>query len=657
MNLWKRFSEIGLHDGTQPYCVRSIVLANRVAFVLFILTSLLVSVLVAIDGYNIATLRIAGSLLFYVSTPLLNHYRKYDLSRVIISTVVPLYILYLIGVNPNNDQVLVYSGSYFPPRILTIATCIIPFLVFNTFFEKSLLIVTSFVGFVCAIGYDFLLAAMGKEVDVYQRTDLFIYYNLIFFLQFATLTISSFMLKRSVDRTDEANRYLIKEKEATNKLLLDKNVSLEELNKEIETQNEEMKLQAEELNASHEKTEESSRIIEQQRNELALYNKQLEQLVVAKNQELVNTNEELIKHNSELRQFSFTISHNLRAPVARLLGLTYLLDGYEKDLPESLREYIGLIQKSTNELDVVIKDLNKIIDIRNEIYRIKERVLLQGEWEKVLSIVQPNIHFDAQIDTNFEEAPELFTIRPIIHNAFYNLLSNAIKYRSPQRTLQVKVQTTISNQNLIIAFTDNGLGIDLTKFGKSIFGLYKRFHMHVEGKGLGLYLVKTQLESIGGSLALQSVVNQGSTFTLSFPISTGLHEQIFFENDCAVISYNAVQNNCCLVWRKQVDSKEYRAVYSKVVEMLSIYNTPAWLSDSRALIQVNEEDLEWMFGTILTQARKNGLERIALVLNESLLPPAYVAYIKERTEKIGLMLKIVSSITKGDQWLAENTNA
>ncbi len=652
---WNRMSEIGVHKHTPQELLRSIVLSNRIALVLAGLTSLLIAVLWSLTSLSPSLLRIMGSLLFYLSVPILNYYGKYNTSRSLLAVIVPIYIIFLIAVNPATLETAIYTASYFPPRILIIATSIIPFLLFNTYSEKIPLFTTTTVSLVCAVAYDGVLALLGKQVDVYAQFNVFIYYNVIFFIQFATLSISSFLLKRSVDRTDRENQVLLEQTKSVNDLLLVKNSSLQKLNEEKEAQHEEMLIQAEELNSSYEKMEESSRIIESQKNELAQHNTELEKLVASKSRDLLKTNEELVKHNSELRQFSFTVSHNLRAPVARLLGLTYLLEGFEQNLPDDLRNYISLIQKSTHELDSVIKDLNKIIDIRNEIYRIKERVYLQEEWGKIISILQTNIEPTMRLETSFANATDLFTIRPVIHNAFYNLLSNAIKYRSPKRNLHVMVSTAIQEDHILIRFTDNGLGIDLDKYRASIFHMYKRFHPHIEGKGIGLYLVKSQVESLGGTLEIDSEVNKGTTFLLSLPIYKSLQDQLFFENSDIKISYHAVYNYCHLSWQRPVQGEPFKVVYVKCLEMMSIYHTPLWLVDSRKLSTVAKSDLDWLFSSIFSQAVNNGLQRIALIVKQDTTTEDYLNYILKNAADQSIRLQIFYSLQKGKNWLTTSS--
>jgi signal transduction histidine kinase len=83
----------------------------------------------------------------------------------------------------------------------------------------------------------------------------------------------------------------------------------------------------------------------------------------------------------------------------------------------------------------------------------------------------------------------------------------------------IAIKSKVIANKVELEITDNGLGIDLKRKGKEVFGLYKRFHYHVEGKGMGLFMVKTQVEALGGTIKIESEVNKGTTFTISFPLS------------------------------------------------------------------------------------------------------------------------------------------
>lgn len=244
-------------------------------------------------------------------------------------------------------------------------------------------------------------------------------------------------------------------------------------------------------------------------------NKNLESSVAEKTMELQKTNLELLKQNDDLLQFSYSVSHNLRGPVARMLGLTNIFH-HSKDTAEQ-NLMIDYVRRASQDLDSILRDLSKIIDLRNDLHNSKEWVDLEGEWVRSCALLRDVIKWDFQILHNFGMAPRMFTVKALIQSVFYNLLSNAIKYRSDQRGLIIQVRSRAVGVNGYIEFEDNGIGIDVDKFKDSLFKLFKRFHTHVEGRGLGLYLIKSQIESLNGSIHLESVVDQGTIFTVMIP--------------------------------------------------------------------------------------------------------------------------------------------
>jgi signal transduction histidine kinase len=113
---------------------------------------------------------------------------------------------------------------------------------------------------------------------------------------------------------------------------------------------------------------------------------------------------------------------------------------------------------------------------------------------------------------------QLSIIKSYIHSIFLNLITNSIKYRHVNKELIINIKSEVANDKVIISIKDNGSGINLQEHGDKIFSLYKRFHANIEGKGLGLFLVKTQLESMGGSIHVKSEVNSGTEFIIELPI-------------------------------------------------------------------------------------------------------------------------------------------
>src|SRR5690606_16972789 len=121
---------------------------------------------------------------------------------------------------------------------------------------------------------------------------------------------------------------------------------------------------------------------------------------------------------------------------------------------------------------------------------------------------------EAVITCNFGEKDSVISVKSYLYSIFYNLILNSIKFRRPGIPPEIELSTKTRTEFTIITFKDNGLGINLSEKEDQIFNLYKRFHHHVEGKGMGLFMVRTQVEMLGGKISLQSKINAGTTFTI-----------------------------------------------------------------------------------------------------------------------------------------------
>jgi PAS domain S-box-containing protein len=226
---------------------------------------------------------------------------------------------------------------------------------------------------------------------------------------------------------------------------------------------------------------------------------------------------DLLQRNNDLEQFAYIVSHNLRSPVANIIGLSEMLDG--ENLSDEMNEVITGLSYSSEKLDSVIMDLNEVLKVRNELSENKISVCLPGLVQDITASIKSMIDKEsAIIEFDFSEADKLLTIKSYIHSIFYNLITNAIKYRQPDTNPVIKIKSYKQDGRMLIAFCDNGMGIDLIANGEKVFGLYKRFHTHIEGKGLGLFMTKTQVETLGGKISIQSEVNKGTTFKTEFII-------------------------------------------------------------------------------------------------------------------------------------------
>ena len=225
---------------------------------------------------------------------------------------------------------------------------------------------------------------------------------------------------------------------------------------------------------------------------------------------------ELTKNNKDLKQFSYITSHNLRAPLSNLTGLLNLIE----DIPienQELREIIDGFNKSTQLLNETINDLVKVIIIKDNHSIDKESLMLKDLFEDVFGQLNFLIGLHKPIIfLNFDEVSFLNTNKSYLESILLNLLTNAIKYKSENRRLNINITAHQLRDSVILIFKDNGIGIDLERNKDKIFGLYQRFHDHPDSKGLGLYLVKSQVETMGGTISVESKVNVGTTFTLTF---------------------------------------------------------------------------------------------------------------------------------------------
>ena len=225
---------------------------------------------------------------------------------------------------------------------------------------------------------------------------------------------------------------------------------------------------------------------------------------------------ELIKSNNNLKQFSFITSHNLRAPLSNILGILQLLDTSGMD--DVNIQLLNLINTSALQLQETIKDLSDIIVIRNQSEVKNEIFKIENIFENICKIYLNTIKdISYSIKTDFH-AKEVLLHKPYVESIFINLVSNAGKYRSSSRPLELSIITFSNEQDeLVIKFSDNGMGLDTLRLKDRLFGLYQRFHDHTEGKGLGLFIVKSQVIAMGGSIALESEEDRGTTFTIIIP--------------------------------------------------------------------------------------------------------------------------------------------
>ncbi|MFB9864556.1 PAS domain-containing sensor histidine kinase [Rufibacter immobilis] len=240
-----------------------------------------------------------------------------------------------------------------------------------------------------------------------------------------------------------------------------------------------------------------------------------------RNEDLMQKNKELLRINNDLDNFVYTASHDLKSPITNLEGLLSALQEDLGDEKEKHQQILTMMHGSVNALKKVITDLTDISKLQQESER-REKVqiaeLLDDIKESLSSLIDSS---KAKIRLEKQDFSHLTYSRKNLRSVLYNLVSNAIKYAAPNRPPVVTIFTELTpNGEHVLTVKDNGLGIAKEQTSK-IFAMYKRVHDHVEGSGIGLYLVRKILENSGDTISVESEVGKGSEFKVIF------HQQNF----------------------------------------------------------------------------------------------------------------------------------
>lgn len=234
------------------------------------------------------------------------------------------------------------------------------------------------------------------------------------------------------------------------------------------------------------------------------------------NDELSDKNNELLRINNDLDNFVYTASHDLKSPIANIEGIVILLrDILQGKLPEEDEQILDMAWEAINKLKETIADLAEITKVQKELQSKVEPLQFNSILEDVKKDIQTQIdEADAVIDADFKVKDILYA-RKNLRSIMYNLVSNAIKYKSPDRPAEVKIRTYMENEFVVLEVRDNGLGIKKEQQHK-LFSMFKRLHSHVEGSGIGLYIVKRIIENNNGMITVDSELNKGTTFKVFF---------------------------------------------------------------------------------------------------------------------------------------------
>lgn len=248
---------------------------------------------------------------------------------------------------------------------------------------------------------------------------------------------------------------------------------------------------------------------------LAALNEKLQ----ATNEDLGNSNQQLMRTNVDLDNFIYTASHDLKAPISNIEGL---LQALIHELPTQQSKagevsyILDLMQESVERFKRTIEHLTDVTKLQKEHAQPIADINLADIVEQVRLDLVPLLHAtEGKLEVDVYRCAPIAFSEKNLRSVVYNLLSNALKYRHPARPARVRVRCYPEGDYQVLTVQDNGLGLDLNR-ERALFQMFQRYHTHVEGSGIGLFMVKKMVENAGGSIEVQSQLGQGSTFLVYF---------------------------------------------------------------------------------------------------------------------------------------------
>ncbi|WP_276497022.1 chemotaxis protein CheB [Pontibacter litorisediminis] len=237
-------------------------------------------------------------------------------------------------------------------------------------------------------------------------------------------------------------------------------------------------------------------------------------------EKLQDTNEHLLRVIEDLDTFVYTASHDLKTPISNIEGLLLLLEDQVASAGpiagEPIQPVFDMMKGAINRFNNVIKDLTDIVKVQRDIDGKPELVNVQEVYQEVMASLQDVVETEkAELSVDFSEAPHIHFSKKNLYSVLYNLISNAIKYKVRGRPPLVSLKTERIDGYVLLTVTDNGLGISKENLTK-LFTLFKRFHAHVDGTGMGLYIVKRLVDNANGYINVRSEEGAGTTFEVYF---------------------------------------------------------------------------------------------------------------------------------------------
>lgn len=218
--------------------------------------------------------------------------------------------------------------------------------------------------------------------------------------------------------------------------------------------------------------------------------------------------------NERLKNFSHIVSHNLRTHSANIIGLLDVLKFQHPEFSEN--QLFSMLFLASENLSETLHNLAQVVGLDSS----KENLIIIN-LSKVIENAIASVYTLAKdshvaIENNVKPDTEILGMAAYIDSVILNFLTNGIKYHSENRESYIRISAKSQKDYLVLCIEDNGLGIDMGKYGSKLFGMYKTFHKHPEAKGIGLFITKNQVETMGGKIEVESKVDVGTTFKIFF---------------------------------------------------------------------------------------------------------------------------------------------
>jgi len=217
---------------------------------------------------------------------------------------------------------------------------------------------------------------------------------------------------------------------------------------------------------------------------------------------------------SQFEDFNRIVAHNLRGPAGSIDMMLNMIA--EADSEEEKNQYLGLLKQSSSTLIETLNELMKVLEVRNNQNLPYDDCNLAGITESVRRmLIGQIVSRSAIIRTDFQ-VPVMKFPKMYLESIFYNMISNSLKYSKADLPPEIDITSNVTDGNVTLTFADNGIGIDMARHANNIFKLNHTFHSGYDSKGVGLFMTKTQIETFGGKISVESEPGVGTTFTITF---------------------------------------------------------------------------------------------------------------------------------------------